>query len=150
MQVIPWQSVWQEAWCALGLSWLEQYDLVEEEDLRILHHPEQAILAPGGAILLAVEDETLLGTVSLIPEGAGVYELAKLGVDEGHRRQGVADVLMQAALDWTIRHGGEKITLFTNRRLAAAQRLYDKWGFREIQAPDDKFLLSDKQMELLL
>lgn len=151
MQVILWQDQYARDWRALGLSWLEQYDLVEEEDLRILDHPRQAILDAGGVILLAVENGALLGTASLIPEAqAGVYELAKLGVWEQCRGRGVADRLMAAAFDWVKGKQGSKVTLFTNRQLKAAQALYDKWGFSEIQAPDEKFLLSDKQMEKCL
>lgn len=147
IRIVSWDNAYRGAWHDLGLSWLQQYDLVEEEDLRILNHPEEAIIAPGGQIFLAVEDGVLLGTLSLIPEGEGTYELAKLGVAPAHRRRGVADKLMDQAHQWAHAKGARKLVLFTNRKLEAAQKLYDKWCFAEIHAPDEKFLLSDKQME---
>lgn len=147
IRIISWDDAYRGAWRDLGLSWLQQYDLVEEEDLRILNDPQGAILAPGGQIFLAVEDGALMGTLSLIPEGEGIYELAKMGVAPAHRRRGVADKLMDRAHQWAYAQGAEKLMLFTNRKLEAAQKLYDKWCFAEIHAPDEKFLLSDKQME---
>lgn len=147
IRIISWDASYRRSWHDLGLSWLQQYDLVEEEDLRILRDPEGAILAPGGQIFLAVEEGVLLGTLSLIPEGEGIFELAKMGVTPAHRRRGIADRLLDRAHLWAHNHGARKLVLFTNRRLEAAQKLYDKWCFTEIHAPDEKFLLSDKQME---
>lgn len=147
MRVITWNADYQQAWYDLCYTWLDQYDLIEEEDLRIMRDPKTAILAPGGEIFLAVEDGVLLGTLSLIPDGETAYELAKMGVAPAHRRRGVADALMAQAHQWAHARGAKKLVLFTNRKLKAAQRLYDKWCFAEVYAPDDKFLLSDKQME---
>lgn len=147
MRVITWSVDYQQAWYDLCYTWLDQYDLIEEEDLRIMRDPENAILTPGGEIFLAVEDGVLLGTLSLIPDGETAYELAKMGVAPAHRRRGVADALMAQAHQWAHARGAKKLVLFTNRKLEAAQRLYDKWCFTEVYAPDDKFLLSDKQME---
>ena len=70
-----------------------------------------------------------------------------MGVAPAHRRRGVADALLARAHRWAHQQGARKLTLFTNRKLEAAQHLYAKWGFAEIYAPDEKFLLSDKQME---
>ncbi len=147
MQIIEWDPAYRQAWYDLCYAWLDQFDLIEEEDLRILRDPEGAILAPGGTIFLALEDGALLGTLSMIPEGEGVYELAKMGVAPEYRRRGVADALMAKAHQWAHGRGASKLMLFTNRKLRAAQVLYDKWCFAEIHAPDEKFLLSDKQME---
>ena len=147
IRVISWDPAYRQAWYDLCYAWLDQYDLIEEEDLRIMRDPYDAILNPGGQILLAVEDGALLGTLSLIPEGEGVFELAKMGVAPAHRRSGVADALMARAHGWAWEQGARKLMLFTNRKLEAAQHLYAKWGFAEIYAPDEKFLLSDKQME---
>lgn len=150
IRVIPWDPAYQQAWYDLCYAWLDQYDLIEEEDLRILRDPQSVILSPGGQIFLAVEDGKLLGTLSLIPEGEGCFELAKMGVAPEYRRQGVADALMDRAHLWAMEKGARRLMLFTNRKLKEAQYLYDKWCFSEIDAPDDKFLLSDKQMEKTL
>ena len=72
-RVISWDPAYRQAWYDLCYAWLDQYDLIEEEDLRILRDPYDAILNHGGQILLAVEDGALLGTLSLIPEGAILY-----------------------------------------------------------------------------
>lgn len=147
IRVISWDPTYQQAWYDLCYAWLDQYNLIEEEDLRIMRNPKSAILSPGGQIFLAVEDGKLLGTLSLIPEGEQCFELAKMGVAPEYRRQGVADALMDRAHLWAMEQGARRLMLFTNQKLEAAQRLYDKWCFAEIYAPDDKFLLSDKQME---
>jgi len=53
-----------------------------------------------------------------------------IAVDEAGRRSGVATALMQAAMDWLRSRGAPRVVLGTAERNAAAQRLFEKLGFR--------------------
>jgi ribosomal protein S18 acetylase RimI-like enzyme len=51
-------------------------------------------------------------------------------VDERGRRSGVATALVQAAIDWLRSRGAPRVVLGTAERNPAAQRLFEKLGFR--------------------
>ena len=51
-------------------------------------------------------------------------------VDEGRRRSGVASALMEAAIDWLRERGAPRVVLGTAQKNDAAQRLFDRLGFR--------------------
>jgi len=52
-------------------------------------------------------------------------------VAESHRRQGLAELLMQAAITFSHAAGANKICLQVDRSNSAALALYEKLGFRE-------------------
>ena len=51
-------------------------------------------------------------------------------VDETHRRGGIAGALIEAASEWLKAHGAPRVVLWTAERNAAAQRLFERTGFR--------------------
>ena len=51
-------------------------------------------------------------------------------VDEGHRRSGLADELLDAAVDWLRGRGVPRVLLWTASRNEQAQRLFRRKGFR--------------------
>jgi len=53
-----------------------------------------------------------------------------IAVDEAGRRSGVATALMAAAVDWLRSRGAPRVVLGTAEQNAAAQRLFEKLGFR--------------------
>lgn len=56
--------------------------------------------------------------------------VTRLIVSESHRRQGLAELLMQACLGYSHAQGIEKICLQVDRSNIGAQALYEKLGFR--------------------
>jgi ribosomal protein S18 acetylase RimI-like enzyme len=56
--------------------------------------------------------------------------VTRLIVAESHRRQGLAEILMQAAIAISQSEGANKICLQVDRSNTGAQALYDKLGFR--------------------
>jgi GNAT superfamily N-acetyltransferase len=51
-------------------------------------------------------------------------------VDDTVRRAGVATALLEAAIDWLRSRGAPRVMLWTADRNAAAQRLFERLGFR--------------------
>ena len=51
-------------------------------------------------------------------------------VDEGHRGAGIASALIEAACEWLKAHGAPRVLLGTAERNHAAQRLFERAGFR--------------------
>lgn len=56
--------------------------------------------------------------------------VTRLIVSESHRRQGLAELLMQACLGYSHAQGIEKMCLQVDRSNIGAQALYEKMGFR--------------------
>ncbi len=97
---------------------------------------EQAVL------LVAVDDERLLGSVTYVAGGTtmaqlaatGEVELRMLGVDPTQRGRGVAEGLVRACVDRARAEGHGRVVLSTQPQMLAAQRVYQRLGF--VRQPD--------------
>jgi ribosomal protein S18 acetylase RimI-like enzyme len=121
---------------SLNKQWIEQYFEVEPMDLAQLENPYASILEPGGEILFLLENDTVFGTVALIPHGPGCYEIAKMAVSERARGKGFGDILMKAAEEVAIQKGAKKLMLLSNTVLNPAISLYQKHGFKTVRLGD--------------
>ncbi len=99
-------------------------------------------------VLVAVEDDVILGSVTLELEGRTEADpeqplapdeahIRMLGVHPEHRRRGIARLLMEACLERAREAGRSRITLHTTTRMEAAQRMYESLGFH--RTPDRVF-----------
>jgi dTDP-4-amino-4,6-dideoxy-D-galactose acyltransferase len=57
-------------------------------------------------------------------------QIGLVGVDPAHQQQGIGDALVSAGLRWFSEHGAQRVSVVTQGRNTAAQRLYQKHGFR--------------------
>ncbi|HXE56813.1 MAG TPA: GNAT family N-acetyltransferase, partial [Gemmatimonadales bacterium] len=133
VRVVDYRPEHRDHFRDLNLEWIGRYFEVEDEDRRVLGDPEREILAPGGAILMAVSGEDVLGTCALIRHGPDTLELAKMAVAERARGRGVGERLGRAAIERARALGARRLELVSNRRLAPALALYRKLGF--VEAP---------------
>lgn len=122
----------EAAFRRLNEEWIVRYFALEESDRKVLGDPVEYIIRPGGQIMVAVRGEETLGCCALIPEGHGVYELAKLAVAETMRGQGIGRKLMEFAILEARSVGASKLYLESNSRLPAAGHLYRALGFRDL------------------
>lgn len=94
-------------------------------------------------VWVALEDDALLGAVTVATQGGPLAELA----DEGEavirhlvtapaaRGRGVGQLLVQACLEAARADGCRLVKLSTHPRMATAQRLYERLGF--VRTPRD-------------
>jgi GNAT superfamily N-acetyltransferase len=136
----------------LNKAWIEKYFWVEPRDEYVLTKPEEAILKPGGAILIALYDDVVAGTVALKKIDAGTYEFTKMAVDENFHRLGIAEALGHAAINKAKELGAERIILFSHSSLKPALTLYEqKLGFKYVKLDkSNDYVRSDVMMELQL
>ncbi|ACZ21960.1 acetyltransferase [Sanguibacter keddieii DSM 10542] len=116
----------------LNARWITQHFALEDSDLAVMTDPETAVVAAGGAVLVAREGERCIGCVALLPHAPGVAELAKMTVDPDHRGAGVGRALITAAIDRARSMGFDRLVLESNTALVAAVRLYESVGFRHV------------------
>ncbi len=96
---------------------------------RVLADPD------AGTVLVAVEDEKVVGMVSLLYTtstalGAPVALLEDMVVTPAARGRGIGTMLLQGAYQAARMHGCRRITLLTDADNAAAQRFYARHGFQ--------------------
>ena len=135
----------------LNKAWIEKDFTLEERDRFVLEQPDESILNPGGAILMATYDGFIAGTVALLKLNSFEYEFTKMAVDENYRRRGIAEQLCYAAIEKAKQLGAKKIILYSQKVLTGAVPLYEKVGF--VQIPLDKervYKRADVKMEMVL
>ncbi|HTX40414.1 MAG TPA: GNAT family N-acetyltransferase [Acidobacteriaceae bacterium] len=137
----------------LNEQWIAKYFGLEEKDIEILSDPETHILAPGGRICFALQDEEIVGCCALIVNGLRSYEVAKMAVLEDRRNQGIGRALLVHVIEAARALGAQKLTLETNSRLTNAIHLYESLGFvhldpaRVVPSPYQR---ADVHMEMLI
>ena len=124
------------AFRALNEAWITTHFVIEPEDERVLADPHGQIVDHGGEVLLARAGDRILGCVALIPEGDGVWELAKMAVDETVRGRGTGRRLLEAAVAEARSRGAAALVLASSVDLPAAVHLYEAVGFRHV-APEE-------------
>ena len=152
--IVDYQPKHQPYFEKLNRYWIEKYFKMEELDEFVLRHPEEAILKPGGAILIALYNGAPAGAVALRKINDTVYELTKMAVEENVRRKGIAEALGHASFKKAKELGANEVILYSNSILKPAINLYVKLGFKnvpvgigEYKRSDGKMVISIKQTE---
>jgi len=90
-----------------------------------------------GPVWVAVENGTIVGTVSAVPRVRALY-VRGMGVDPAMRGRGTGRALLERAEEFASRNGFDRLLLSTTPFLLSAIRLYEKHGFRrEDSGPHD-------------
>ena len=106
---------------------------------------------PRGALLLAFDGEDALGCVAVRPlEAPRLAELKRLYVSPARRGRGIGLELTQAALNSARGAQYERVLLDTLPSMDAAQRMYERLGFRDIDAYRHNPIESTRYLELKL
>lgn len=148
IKIIEWEDKYAEQFKRLSLEWLEKYVSVEPADLEIINNPHRSILDKGGMIFFALCDGLIVGTVAMIRQNDGSFELAKLAVTEGYKGLKIGNLLMEKSLEFASQRKAITVFLYTNRRLLPAINLYEKFGFKEVPVAQNKYIEADMKMEL--
>lgn len=149
IQIIDYRPEHQPFFEKFNRAWIEKYFWLEELDKFVLQNPKEAILEPGGAILMATYGGVVAGTVALKKVSEEVFELSKMAVDENYRRKGIAEKLSYAVLKKAKQLGAKKVILYSQTILLPALAMYKKIGFIQIPLDHDRaYVRSDVKMEM--
>ncbi|MEP6947981.1 MAG: GNAT family N-acetyltransferase [Ginsengibacter sp.] len=144
--IVDYQPKYQPYFEKLNRNWIEKYFEMEEVDEFVLTHPEEAILKPGGTILMALYKGTVAGTVALRKINDTTYEFTKMTVDENFRRKGIAEALSYASFKKAKDLGADEVILYSNSILSPAISLYEKLGFKHVPVGIGEYKRSDVKM----
>jgi putative acetyltransferase len=150
-QIVGWRPELRADFERLNREWIEQYFVMEQEDLKVFGDPAGQIVAPGGEVFFVLDDDGVQGTCAVIRHDAETFELAKMAVAPAARGRGHGDRLVEAAIAFARGAGARRLMLVSNTRLAPALTLYRKHGFRDVPLdPANGYSRADIQLELSL
>lgn len=151
ISIVPYKAEYKEYIKSLNYEWLEKYFALEPIDVVQLSNPQVEILDKGGKIFFALDNDKVVGTVSLLKISNEEYELAKMAVTEKYKSVGIGKILMEYCIIEAKKLNAKKISLFSNTKLEAAIHVYRKYGFVEIPLPEEMhYVRSDIRMEKVL
>jgi ribosomal protein S18 acetylase RimI-like enzyme len=131
-------------------AWIEEMFEMEPLDEWVVTHPDEAIIGPGGAILMAEYDGVVAGTVALRKLDEKTFEFTKMAVDNNFRRRGIAEELSYASFKKAKELGATRVILYSNKKNAGAVQLYEKIGFRHLPVENDVYKRANVKMEYSL
>lgn len=149
MEILQYREKFKDRFAELNLAWIEKYFEVEEEDRKILSHPE-TFLDKGAMIYFAAEEENMIACCMVLPLADNVWELCKFATDENYRGRGAGSAVFAACMDYAIKKGAKKIVLDSNHILTAALRIYEKFGFNRIPTDSSEYRRTDVQYEYIV
>lgn len=92
-----------------------------------------------GRTWVAIHDEKIVGTVSVVPKGEALY-IRSMAVSPKARGKRIGELLLNEIENFAIEHDCEVLILSTTPFLLRAIRLYEKFGFeRTDEGPFDLF-----------
>jgi len=151
LEIVPFKSDYKFEFEYLNRQWIEEYFVMEDEDLKTLQNPESYVIEKGGEIFFAVLDGSVIGTAAMIPISPGIYELAKMAVSKDFQGLGIGKKLLIRCIDFSKERGASEIFLITNNSLKPALNLYKSCGFELNDHNDDnRYERGNTKMNLIL
>ena len=82
VRVLEYDPRWRSDFARLNIEWIELWFSLEAADLEVLDDPKGHVLANGGQVLFAVDENgSALGTVALVQLEDGRVEPTKMAVE---------------------------------------------------------------------
>lgn len=151
LKIVPFNKDYKSAFEFLNRAWIEEYFIMEEEDLKTLQNPESYILEDGGEVFFAILDGEVVGTAAMIQTDKGIYELAKMAVARQFQGLGIGKKLLKRCVDFSKEREATEIFLITNDSLKPALSLYLSFGFvLNDQNDDNRYERGNTKMNLLI
>ena len=146
IRIVEYRSEHRPYFEKFNRVWIEALFEMEPVDEWVLTNPDQAILDPGGAILMAEYDGVVAGTVGLRKVDEYSYEFTKMAVDQNFRRKGIAEAISYASFKKAKSLGAKRVILYSNTKNGGAIKLYEKIGFRHVQVENDVYKRANVKM----
>jgi putative acetyltransferase len=149
-RIVPFTDAHAHAFKALNLLWLDEHNLTEVADLKVLNDPQGTILDQGGFIFVALSENKVIGTVALIRGNDNLMELAKMTVDPMHQGKGISKLLIDTCIAKARSLNIAGLYLYSSTKLQTALKLYEKYGFAHMPLTDSPYATADVYMKLSL
>lgn len=151
LKIIDYNPKLSKYFYELNIEWLKTYFYVEPYDEEVLSKPGIYITGKGGYIFFAQVNNTIVGTVALMPTNKkGSFELTKMAVSPEFRGHKIGQQVIKHCIDFAHKKKLNKLILYSNRILENAIYIYKKYGFVEIpMEKNSPYKRGDIKMELI-
>lgn len=152
INITAYEDALSNEFYVLNIEWLKTYFYVEPFDEEVLSQPKTYIIDKGGFIFFALKNNSVVGTVALMPTNEqGILELTKMAVAPEERGQKIGQQLLQHCISYAKQKRLKALLLYSNTKLENAIYLYTKYGFKELRLEDNSpYERSDIKMLLSL
>ena len=106
--------------------------------------------APSGTLILCVVDQRAAGCIGVRAWQARTCEMKRLYVRKAFQGRGCGLFLAAQAIEWARQAGYDRMLLDTLPAMTAAQHLYERLGFREVDPYRFNPVPGTRYMELAL
>ena len=105
------------------------------DDQPVLSDVNGSYIKPGGNFLIALDNETVIGTIAVLNISNNTYALRKMFVAPDYRgkEKGIAKLLLDELLTWLKEQQAKEVYLGTTSKYLAAHRFYEKNNFIEVK-----------------
>lgn len=149
IRVIDYIPAYARAFKELNEAWINQYFVLEEDDIATLNQPDK-ILENGGFIWVALCDQTPVGVCALRKKEPDTFELSKMAVATGFQGLGIGRKLAEAAIVRAKELDADRLYLEGNTLLESSIHLYKKLGFQKVNGRPSPYKRVNIIMELRL
>jgi putative acetyltransferase len=152
MQVIDFEPRFADAFRTLNEAWINRFFVMEPKDAELIGDPQGKVVDKGGHVFFALEADTAVGCVALIPMDDGGFEVAKMAVDEASQGRGHAKALMSACVERARELRAPRLYLESSDQLTPALTLYRAFGFVDLEPerrPVSPYARASAWMELV-
>ncbi len=150
INIVPYSNEYHFAFKKLNEEWITTYFKLEDIDKKTLDNPEDSILKKGGEILVAKQENEVIGVCALIKmkHTKYDYELAKMAVSPKSQGKGIGYLLGKSIVEKAKSLGASNLYLESNTILKPAISLYEKLGFQKVVDHHSPYERCNIQMEL--
>ena len=147
MKIIEFEEKYRKDFIDFNTDWIvSNFGFLEEQDKETFEKIDEEMKA-GAMIFFAVENDTALSTCMARPMEEATWEICKLGSNKELPHKGAGSAVFEAAMNWALEHGAEKLFIVSNRRLKPALHIYRKYGFKEIELENCEYIRGDIAFE---
>lgn len=148
LTVLPFSPDLAKYFRSINQPWVEEHFALEPIDIAQFERPEETIILPGGTIIFAELNGEIVGTVALHKSEDSTFEMIKMGVLPTYQGKGIGMFLAKKIIDKAKEMGAKKLVLYSNTKLKAALKLYEKLGFTHAMPEEGKYCRCDVKMEI--
>lgn len=136
MKVIPFEEKYRQDFIRFNTAWIvSTFGFLEAHDTETFEKIDEEMKA-GAMIFFAVENDVALATCMAMPAEGATWEICKLGSNKTVPHKGAGSAVFEAAMNWALEHGAERLFILSNSALKPAIHIYRKYGFTEIPLDD--------------
>lgn len=149
MKIIPFEERFRQDFIKFNTDWIiSNFGNLEKHDEETFKNIDEE-MAAGAMIFFAVENNVALATCMATPMDGETWEICKLGSNKNIFHKGAGSAVFEAAMQWALNHGAERLFILSNSKLKPALHIYEKYGFKEIKLENYEYVRGDIAFEYI-